>query len=292
MRDHPSPWLAVPSQPPYVLPCDSDVICAYNAKCRNENYGLQLNVLPEPFIGITTAPVVLLILNPGFDDRDPQDHARTEFQALIRNNYSQNLSSFPFYSLDPSFENGGRRWWEKKLRRLLNIFERKQLARAILCVDYFPYHSRRFPRGSLEVPSQEYGFGLVRSAIARGAVVVIMRATKLWMERIPELGRYSRAFTLKNPRNVVISPRNCPEGFDAVVSAIRDGNNLGMGCWAEWRFVRDENCKVKKEFVGKSRIPCAGTLADWPATKQRWCSLAICSIHLCETHAQELHLQW
>ena len=182
---------------------------------------LQLNALPEPFFGTTTAPVVLLGLNPGFDDTDPVVHANPEFQALIRNNYRQGWSAFPFYFLDPNFENGGRAWWEKKLKPLIAMFTRKDLAQSILCVEYFPYHSRRFRHARLKIPSQEYGFGLVHSAIARGAVIVIMRARALWMKRVPELERYSRAFTLNSPQNVVVSPRNCT-GFDAVVAAIRN----------------------------------------------------------------------
>ncbi len=188
-------------------------------------------MLPEPFIGTFTAPVVLLNLNPGFDDRDPRDHARAGFQALLRNNYEHRPSGFPFYSLNPGFENGGRKWWEKKLKCLLNMCGRKQLARSILCIEYFPYHSRRFDgsrrsgHASLKLPSQEFGFGLVRSAIDRGAVVVVMRGEKLWKESIPKLKRYSWAFRLKNPRNVVLSPGNFTgSGFDDVVSAICHGN--------------------------------------------------------------------
>jgi hypothetical protein len=219
---HLNPWLTVPSEPPYLLRCDSDAISIYNAKaqgmCR-----LQLNALPEPFFGRTTAPVVLLGLNPGFDERDPEVHSRPEFQALLRKNYMQGLSTFPFYFLDPRFESPGRAWWERKLKPLLDMFKPRALARSILCVEYFPYHSRRFCHASLQVPSQEYGFDLVRSAIARGAVVVLMRARKLWIRRVPELEGYSRGFTLNNVRNVVVSPRNCA-GFDVVVSAIRDAN--------------------------------------------------------------------
>jgi hypothetical protein len=224
MDDYLNPWLAAPSEPPYWLPCDSEKVCEYNATHPNEEFKVQEKVLPEPFIGNTKAPVVLLNLNPGYGGRDPEDHARPEFQSLLRNNYSQGWLAFPFYSLDPTFENGGRRWWEKNLRYLLDIVERNQLARSILCIEYFPYHSRRFDHGSLELPSQKFGFGLARSAIARGAVIVIMRARKRWLSRVPELEEYSQAFALNSPQNVVVSPRNCPRGgFDRIVSAIRDG---------------------------------------------------------------------
>jgi hypothetical protein len=219
-----NPWLAVPIQPPYVLRCDSDAISAYNAKARHDYNKIQLGVMPEPFIGSATAPVVLLNLNPGFDAHDNAAHERPDFEALLRNNYSQGRASFPFYYLDPAVETPGRCWWEKKLRWLIEEFGREELARSILCVEYFPYHSRRFDHSGLVLPSQEYGFGLVRSAIARGSVVVTMRAERRWKEKVHELGGYRRAFRLKNPQNVVVSPRNCSgSGFDELVRAVRAG---------------------------------------------------------------------
>ncbi len=219
MGDPVNPWLAVPSEPPYWLQCDYEKIRTYNAKCLDEKYELQERVLPEPFIGRPDAPVTLLNLNPGFDDRDPDDHMRPEFQALLRDNYEHSLSSFPFYSLNPYFKNGGRTWWEKKLKSLLDVCKRDQLAQGILCVEYFPYHSRRFRHAKLKLPSQEYGFYLARLAIARGAVTVIMRGRDLWVKAIPELQGCSRVFTLNSRQNVVVSPRNCA-GFELIVSAI------------------------------------------------------------------------
>ncbi len=216
-----NPWPAVPGRSPYVLSCDVRKIKEYNEKAHEE-HKVQLNVLPEPFFGTTTAPVVLLALNPGFNNRDPKVHKDPRFQRLLRNNYSHGRSPFPFYFLNPNFESSGREWWEKKLKFLLDHheFTREKLAQSLLCVQYFPYHSRRFRK--LELPSQEYGFGLVRSAITRGAVIVVMRSKKLWKKKVQELEGYPRAFTLKNPRNIVVSPGNCKR-FDDVVSAIRNG---------------------------------------------------------------------
>jgi hypothetical protein len=219
MRDHVNPWLALPSNPPYMLECDKAAICAYNAQAH-EMHRLQLDSMPEPFIGNTKAPVVLLSLNPGFNEQGPKIHADPRFQDLLRNNYCQRKSDYPFYFLDPRIESPGRDWWEQKLKSLLAIFSREKLAESILCVEYFPYPSEKFCTRTPEVPSQEFGFSLVRSAIARGAVVVVMRARKPWIKRVPELERYSRALLLNSYLNVVVSPRNC-SGFDVVVSAIR-----------------------------------------------------------------------
>jgi hypothetical protein len=217
-----SPWVQVPAQPPYVLSCDLDIVREYNETHSNEGYRLQLNVLPEPFIGARTAPVVLLNLNPGFDDEDPADHERREFQAVLRNNYAHRDSEFPFYSLDPRFENGGRRWWEKKLKPLIEKCGREAVARSVLCIEFFPYHSRRFGNGSFRVPSQQYGFDLVRLGICRGAVIIVMRGRRLWTKEVPQLHGYSPMFILNSARNVVVSRRNC-EGFDVVVERICAG---------------------------------------------------------------------
>jgi hypothetical protein len=130
------------------------------------------------------------------------------------------------YFLDPAFQSPGREWWENKLRPLLRIFTREVLARTILGVEFFPYHLRRFRHARVELSSQEYGFRLVRSAVVRGAVVLIMRARSLWVTKVPELETYAHAYTLNSVQNVVVSPRNCAE-FEGVVAAIRE--RLGRG---------------------------------------------------------------
>src|SRR5437773_10710661 len=107
MPEKSNPWLAVPSQPPYVLPCDLQQVLDYNSK-EQDTYKLRIDVLPEPFFGSTTAAVVLLLLNPGFDDRDAEAHAHPRFQDSLRTNYSHGSSAFPFYYLDPCLESRGR----------------------------------------------------------------------------------------------------------------------------------------------------------------------------------------
>lgn len=231
MDDRDNPWLAVPSKLPYWLPCDTKKIREYNAQPPAEKYLLRENVLPEPFIGRAGAPVVLLNLNPGFVDRDPDDHAHLEFQLLLRKNYEHSHSDFPFYSLNPGFENGGRTWWEGKLKCLLTRFGPDQLSRQILCIEYFPYHSRRFDRSTrsghagLELPSQKYGFYLASQAIEQNAFIVIMRAEARWIEKVEGLVTYPRKCTLNSVQNPAISPRNCAR-YDDIVSAIAGGNAL------------------------------------------------------------------
>jgi hypothetical protein len=102
----------------------------------------------------------------------------------------------------------------------LKTVPRELVAAQLLSVEYSPYHSERFGHHPM-LPSQEYGFHLVRQAVLRNAVVVVMRSLKLWQAAVPELIGYHRAFTLRSVQNVAISPGNCPDGFGLLIEAFR-----------------------------------------------------------------------
>jgi len=215
----PNPWVHLDASAPFVLPEDRALVERFNARA-SEAHGLRLDVLPEPFVGRPDAPVVLLALNPGYSDEDPALHAVPSFAARLRANLAHEPQPYPFYFLNPSNEGSGRRWWRRKLKALLDEFPEVRVAEALLCVEYFPYHSRIYKSSAPLLPSQEYGFELVRSAVARGAVVVAMRARRVWCAAIPQLELPGRLLSLRNPQNVAVSLRNCPDGFERIRSAV------------------------------------------------------------------------
>lgn len=127
MCNEANPWIALPSQPSYVLPCDEEKVTIYSARARGD-YKLQLDLMPEPFIGLPDAPVVLLNLNPGFDPEDPEVHRHPKYRDVLRNNCCHVSSQFPFFFLHPDFrEKPGGRWWRKKLKCLLEKFGKEDL---------------------------------------------------------------------------------------------------------------------------------------------------------------------
>lgn len=213
-----NPWLALPETAPYVLPEDHRQIAAFN-RTADEATLVRLNMMPEPFLGNPHAPVVLLGLNPGFSP-NAQRNENAEFLALSRGNLHHAGGEYPFYLLTPRLEVPGRLWWEGKLAHLIRAKGLRAVAQGVQCVEYFPYHSTRFAHRKLSVPSQQYSFALVRSAVARGAVIVIMRSEKLWRAALPELEHYRRCYALQNPQNVVVSPNNCPDGYATVLAAL------------------------------------------------------------------------
>lgn len=216
-----SPWRRLPQKAPFLLPQDEDIVLKFN-ESANEDLKLHHELLPEPFLGHPEAPVVLLNKNPGYSSpNDLKKHTDPAVATGAWNNLLHKPTSFPFYLLDPDQSRAlGYKWWNNKLKSLIENCGRRLVARSVLCVEYFPYHSRRFDHSRLDLPSQQYSFDLVRSALSRHAVIVVMRGKRQWFKVIPELQSYSRIYYLRNPQNPTISPKNCPEGYESVVRAI------------------------------------------------------------------------
>ncbi len=217
-----NPWERLPQQEPFVLPEDAAEVAEFNESAP-EKFALHLELLPEPFLGRRDAPVVLLNANPGYSPAGIRVHRDPRFAANLRRNlfHCHLPQEYPFYLLDPSCPSRGRTWWERVLRRLIEEVGRETVARGVLCVEYLAYHSRRFQHRKLCLPSQQYSFSLVRDAIRREAVIVVMRTERLWLAAVPELASYQRLYRVTNPRAPAISPGNCPDGFREALAALR-----------------------------------------------------------------------
>jgi hypothetical protein len=214
-----TPWYDLPLVPPYVVPADAEYVDAFNSLAKPETL-LHLALLPEPFLGKPDAPVVLLGLNPGYSVDDEPHHCDSSFIQRSRDNLPHGESKYPFSLLDPAVTAPGNKWWTRKLGALIRQFGLEAVAQRVLCIEYFPYHSRRFGHTKLKLRSQEYSFHLVRNAINRGAVVVVMRSRRHWSEAVAELNGYDRLFELSNRQSPYISPGNCPFGYQHICDSL------------------------------------------------------------------------
>lgn len=212
-----NPWRALPLSAPFVLPED---LAPLRRARTTADTAFRFELLPEPFVGRPDAPVLLLGLNPGYSPADAHAHHDAAFSARLRGNLLHEAHEHPFYLLDPALAAPGREWWERRLRQLIAATDRRRVTSGICCVEFFPYHSRRYGAGTPTVPSQSYSFHLVRRAIQRGAVVVLLRSRALWLAAVPELAHYPNLFGLRSVQNVSLTPRNCPTGFAAVVARL------------------------------------------------------------------------
>ncbi len=231
-----NPWLRLTPKAPFVLPSDRGAIDSFNLQAA-EGDRLNVKLLPIPFLGRPDAPIVLLNLNPGYHPHDDKLQKQPRFMQACRRCLKHTDDAFPFFFLDPKIEGSepgpGHRWWSRILRPLLDDNAPSFLSRALLCVEFFPYSSHRFKSLRTILDSQLYGFQLVRAAIQRGAIIVVMRSRGLWFDAIPELLTYKKVYITKNPRNPVVSNANLPDGFKQITRALerfrgrnRDGQIL------------------------------------------------------------------
>lgn len=202
------------------MPEDRPLIDAFNQRASPRTR-VETTLLPEPFVGRTDAPVILLLLNPGLGGDEFVLHQQAHFRNRVLRCHRQEAAPYPDYYLDPAVTGGGARWRARVTRPLLAEFGPQAVAAGLGWLEYFPYHSRNFAHRRLRVPSQLFAFDLLRAAIRREAVIFVTRGRAAWEEAVPELQAYRRAFRTRSVQNVVISPRNCPDGYEAAQAALR-----------------------------------------------------------------------
>jgi len=220
-----NPWVKLPLAPPFFLPDEQQPIQDFNASVGDIHF-IRPELMPEPYLGNLNAPVVLLNLNPGFDDREIPFHNQDEyFFQRCRDNLLHIPGEYPFYLLDPRISQSlGHKWWIKRLKDPIKAAGIWAVANKLFCVEYFPYHSKRFRSMNGVLDSQRYSFSLVEAALQRNALVIIMRGKKLWIEAVPALVHYPKLFQLRNPRNVDVSRGNCPDGYQELIRILMNNS--------------------------------------------------------------------
>jgi hypothetical protein len=216
-----NPWCNLPNQAPYVLPEDSNYICAFN-EFNGDNRPdteINLNLIPEPRLGSINAPVFLLQLNPSYELNEQHGHLE---QNYIDNAFNS-LRNEDHGHIGVLFDNS---WWQRCLRELIKDIGNEKLANNICSIEFFPYRSRKFAHGQIRLPSQQYTFSMVRAALERNALIIISRNLPLWLAAIPELrdSLDETVFRLRNPLTATYSRNNLTsEVYEKVLNAI-NGN--------------------------------------------------------------------
>lgn len=221
-----NPWESLNNNRPFVLASDIQIIEDHNNNPKtNENHKIHTELYPEPFLGNPDADVVLLNLNPGFSPDDSNFHQSNEYFIQQARKNLLHKSDHGFYLLDEKIKEApGYTWWNNKLKALIEKCGREQVAQNLLCVELFPYHSKKFKKIA-PLKSQKYAFNLLKKAIKRNAIIIIMRSEELWIESVPEIKiaiERKQCSSLKNPQSVYLTKGNLPEGvFDQLIKKIK-----------------------------------------------------------------------
>lgn len=210
-----NPWNKLPlvgSGQNYVLPQDKPYIDAFNEHSSNPSHQIITNRIPEPRLGPTNAPLLVLQLNPSLDSDQPDIGQLEVAHQSLCNDSSDHLCIA-----------NGNKWWMRRYVELINSIGKENLAKKLCSVEYFPYPSSEFNHSQLRLPSQEYTFNIVREAIKRKAIIIVTRGLKIWLGAVPELsGEIGKTvFVTNNPRTPAISPKNLPaDVYEKIVKAI------------------------------------------------------------------------
>lgn len=218
-----NPWMNLRSEPPYVLEIDEREIRNYDSKQRSDAR-LALDSVPEPYIGNPeTATLVLLLLNPGHDEKDTEAHSNEQFKKTLFRNLRSEPQDYPFYPLNPAFKDTpSAKWWVPRLRDLTQGtgLTSAELSKRLLVIEWFPYHSRSSGLPTKRVcESQKYTFELARRMLAdQHRLIIRMRSVNHWTAVD---SRFRDIPALKNPRCGHISHRNMKEGlFEEIMKVL------------------------------------------------------------------------
>ena len=152
-----------------LIQADGLAIEKYNKKA-SDKFKLHPELGSSPFEGdIETAGVILLLANPGFDEQSTlHDH---RFKR----------DGWPLAGLHHEAPSGLSSWWPQRLKKLTDKFGKQHVSRHVAALQLTPWASKQFD-ASLRLPSRERLLGLAERAAQRGAVLLVMRAYRLWDE--------------------------------------------------------------------------------------------------------------
>lgn len=136
---NPNPWGALPKDPPYVLSMDRAAVEAWNAKASAQT--IHTDLLPDPPLGDPlTAAVLVLALNPSFDDGTVEEHQDPWMREQMRTAMAEPRDLF--WLRDDLATTTGGRWWRNKLAPLTEATSLAAVRRHVAAAHLHQYHSK------------------------------------------------------------------------------------------------------------------------------------------------------
>lgn len=209
-----------------VHPTDVELVSRYQSRARSEKYFLQTHMMPEPWVGSRSAPVVVLQANPGASlaECDSQWKPIESQIDCAQQTLNGAEMEYPLYWLDPRLvETDGGRWSRLKLKEAIRDSSLERVARGVLALETHAYHSQMFDSRLVGLRTQEYTAELLRDAIQRGALIIALRAEKFWQACVPELVDYEatgRVIRTSSRQQAALSRNNLKDGYDLFMDAL------------------------------------------------------------------------
>lgn len=224
-----NPWTdLLASADGFVTEADQPYIEEWNKiHAGHREFQIDLSLPPEPFLGFHDAPLVVLSANPGRAEGDHEAYQRVGAADRLAEIVKEGGAPIRWLDEDVADTPGGRYWRRCLSGHVKDGLGFAELAVRILNVEFHGYHSEKWAPLPVTLPSQCFGFWLVKQAMDRGAVIVVTRAYREWRMAVPGLESYTNRVLTNQVRRALIGPGNIPaEQLGLVSAALRGERGL------------------------------------------------------------------
>jgi hypothetical protein len=203
-------------------PDDAESVEFHNNSSKAD-YQFLLHLAPEPWIGTLQGNLLVLYSNPGATQDNLNKVLQLKHNEVMEksiSNLNQEIISFPHFHFDPELKDTeGGKWFRSKYRWLIEETSDRAVSENLITCELAPYHSVKWKIPRRKLPTQEFTYEIIRSAMSRDAVILLARTPKIWLKNLPELEKYPKMFR-PNSINASISPKNYPGNFDKIIEAV------------------------------------------------------------------------
>ena len=189
---------------------------------NSEKHKLREDLEPLPYLGNPSAPVLVLLANPGAGGSGEEKNIPFTGKKLELHQrnlmHQQQIDDYilKFNSPDDNFLESP--YFKAHTKQLIEATSVKSVATKIFFVNFHGYQSKSWYPIPFTFYTQVYTFELVKKAVFNGALIIMSRNKIGWFTAVPELTRYSNISTFISPRKVHLSEKNLkPKVFQKII---------------------------------------------------------------------------
>lgn len=176
-----------------------------------KQYLLAEHLEPHPYLGNPEANVLVLMANPGVNEKEKNPRFRMNPEKLEQNRQNlrhENLESFKSRIHSPENSDLESEWFKPRVKELVHATSVDRVTKGIFLVNFHAYHSKSWHPIPFTFPTQNYSFQLVSQAIERNALIIMSRNMLGWFTAVPNLFDHKNRVEFISSRSVYLSEGN------------------------------------------------------------------------------------
>lgn len=176
-----------------------------------KNYLLAEHLEPHPYLGNPKTDVLVLMANPGVNEKEKSPKFRMNASKLeqnrrnLRHEDSESFRSRIDSPNEPEMESA---WFKPRVRELVAKTSVERVSRGLFLVNFHAYHSRFWHPIPFTFPTQHYSFELVSEAVRRDALIIMSRNMLGWFTAVPDLFDHKNRVEFLSTRSVYLTEGN------------------------------------------------------------------------------------